>query len=299
MDLPRKSPASFKTWISALRLYSLPASIGPVVIGIAMAFGDGVHHFPTAILCLLGAAAIQIGTNLANDYYDYKRGADTADPNKPLREIPAGLLAPEAVKTGFIIAFVFAAVISGLLIQRGGRPIAVIAVVSIVSGLLYTAGPRPLGYLGLGDLFVLVFFGPVSVAGTYYVQSFEMNLAVLLAGISPGMISVGILTANNLRDIDSDRAVGKLTLAVRFGRFFAMTEYLLVITIAALMPVLIFSLIQDHSAILASVIILFISIPAILTVTTKSDGHELTRAIEHTGKILVIFSILFSIGWIL
>jgi len=289
---------TLKTWLMAFRPKTLIASIAPVFIGTAMAFGDGVQHFPTAAICLFAALAIQIGTNITNDYYDFKKGTDTQERIGPMRVTQAGLIEPSTMKAAFIISFGLAALASLYLINRGGWPIAVIGVSAILSGLFYTAGPRPFGYMGLGDLFVLVFFGPVAVAGTYYVQSYEMNAAVVLAGFAPGLISVAILAVNNLRDIDTDRKTGKNTLAVRFGRSFAITEYLSSIITAALIPVLIFILIEDHLAILASPLILFAAIPIMKCVCVKTDGPSLNNALAKTGRLLLIYSVMFSVGWI-
>ena len=288
-----------KHWLLAIRPKTLPSAVAPVLMGTAMAFGDGIKHFPTAFLCLLGALAIQIGTNLANDYYDHKKGADTAGRTGPTRVTQAGLIAPGKVKAAFIGAFVLAALIGGYLAMRGGWPIAVIGAAAILSGILYTAGRYPLGYLGLGDIFVFVFFGPVAVAGTYYVQSMELNAAVVFAGFVPGLLSVAILTVNNLRDMDSDRACGKNTLAARFGRSFAVSEYLACLFGAAIAPVLIYMFIQDHIVILSCVFILFAAIATIKTVAAKTDGPSLNAALASTARILLIYSVLFSLGWIL
>jgi len=228
--------AQLNNWFLAFRPKTLSAAISPVLIGTAIAFGDGVHHFLTAFLCLIGALSIQIGTNIANDYFDFKKGADTQERIGPTRVTQAGLIDPQTVKWGFIFSFAVSALICFLLFKRGGWPIAVIGFVSIISGILYTAGPKPLGYVGLGDIFVLIFFGPIAVAGTYYVQSLEINMAVILAGFGPGLISMAILSVNNMRDIDSDKKSGKKTLAVRFGRTFAQNEYLLCIILAGLLP---------------------------------------------------------------
>ena len=263
-----------------------------------MAFGDGPYHLPTAILCLLGALSIQIGTNLANDYFDFKNGADNNERIGPTRVTQAGLISPKAMIIATAIAFSVSAIICYLLVLRGGWPIATIGIFSILSGLLYTAGPKPLGYMGLGDIFVFVFFGPVAVAGTYYVQTFEINLAVIAAGIAPGLIATAILAINNLRDIDSDRKSGKNTLAVRFGRSFAISEYLFCILAASLMPVLIYTITDDHVQILVAVITCLIAIPTIKTVASKIDGLSLNKALASTGQLLLIYSILFSIGWI-
>jgi len=293
------SNVSIKTWVMAFRPKTLTAAVAPVLIGTSMAYGDGIAHIPTAFVCLLTALMMQIGTNLANDYYDFQHGADTEERIGPTRVTQAGLIKPWQVKLSFIIAFGLAAFFSWVLVQRGGWPLGAIAVISILSGLFYTAGPRPLGYMGLGDIFVLIFFGPVAVGGTYYVQAYEINTAVILAGFAPGLISAAILTVNNLRDMESDRKTNKLTLAVRFGRSFAFTEYLVCIIGAALIPVFVYLLTQDHVAILLSTVILFFAIPGIKIVLTKSDGPQLNEALAFTGRLLLIHSIFFSIGWIL
>jgi len=290
---------TLKTWIMAFRPKTLSASIAPVFIGTAMAFGDGIHHFPTAFVCLFAALAIQIGTNIANDYYDFKKGTDTTERIGPTRVTQAGLIKPSTMRRAFIFSFAIAVFASIWLIYRGGWPIALIGILSIASGYFYTAGPKPLGYMGLGDFFVLIFFGPVAVGGTYYAQSLEMNMAVLLAGFAPGFISVAILTINNLRDIQSDQKTGKHTLAVRFGRSFTISEYLSSIIIASLIPVFIYWFIEDHIAILACSVLIFIAIPVIKTVCVKTDGPSLNNALAQTGKLLMIYSVIFSIGWIL
>lgn len=282
----------------AIRPKTLPASVAPVLIGTAMAFGDGIHHFPTAFVCLFAALAIQIGTNLANDYYDFQKGTDTADRVGPIRATQAGLVRPVTMKAAFIFAFLLSGLACVWLVQRGGWPIAVLGVLAVLSGIFYTAGPYPLGYLGLGEIFVFIFFGPVAVAGTYYVQSLEINTAVLLAGVSPGLLSVGILAVNNLRDMETDRKSGKMTLAARWGRSFALSEYLFCIIASAMMPVLIYILIEDHVGILACVLINLLAIPVIKIVFTQ-HGDSLNRALASTGKLLLIYSVLFAIGWIL
>lgn len=291
-------PPTLKTWLMAFRPKTLPAAVAPVIIATAMAFGDGVQHFPTALVCLFAALAIQIGTNIANDYYDFKKGADAAGRIGPTRVTQAGLIKPRTMRLAFTASFGLAVLAGIWLVKRGGWPIAVIGILAILSGIFYTAGPRPLGYLGLGDFFVLIFFGPVAVGGAYYVQSYEMNMAVILAGFAPGLISVAVLTVNNLRDMDSDRKSGKRTLAVRFGRSFALAEYLFCIAAASLIPVVIYGLIQDHIAILASAFLILLAVPVVTTVSTAADGPSLNRALALTGRLLMIYSAAFSAGWI-
>ncbi len=268
-------------------------------MGTIMAFGDGIGDVPTALVCFLVALLLQIGTNLANDYYDFQKGADTVERVGPTRVTQAGLIPPQQVKAAFIGVFALAALASIYLVMRGGWPIGVIAALAILSGIFYTAGKHPLGYMGLGDLLGFIFFGPVAVAGTYYVQSLELNAAIIYAGIAPGLFSVAILTVNNLRDIDSDRKSGKNTLAVRFGRGFALSEYLFCVLGACIVPVFIYMFIQDHLLILVSSAISVAAIPTIKTVLTRSEGVALNVALVSTARLLLIYSVLFAAGWLL
>ena len=269
------------------------------MMGTIMAFGDGIGHIPAALVCLLTALLLQIGANLANDYYDFQKGADTMDRVGPTRVTQAGLIPPQQVKAAFIGVFALAAVGSIYLVTRGGWMIGVLAVLAILSGIFYTAGKHPLGYLGLGDILVFIFFGPVAVAGTYYVQSLELNSAIIFAGIAPGLFSVAILTVNNLRDIDSDRKSGKNTLAVRFGRGFALSEYLFCVLGACIVPILIYMFIEDHLPILACSLISLAAVPTIKKVFTRTEGVMLNTALAATARLLLAYSILFSIGWVL
>ena len=286
-------------WILAIRPQTLPAAIAPVMIGTAMAFGDGLFSPLAAFMALVAALCIQIGTNLANDYFDFKKGADTVDRKGPTRVTQAGLIKPQTVFIASLVFFALAALASVYLIHRAGIVIFFVAAASIISGIFYTAGPKPLGYLGLGDLFVLVFFGPVAVAGTYYTQGLEMNWAVIIAGLAPGFLSTAILAVNNLRDIDTDRRAGKLTLAVRFGRSFAMSEYLFCIIAATLIPFAVVLITDDHQGIAAASLTGFCAIPCVKAAFTHLDGAGLNRVLGLTGRLLLIYSVLFSIGWVL
>ena len=290
---------SLKSWTLAIRPKTLPAAVAPVLMGTAMAFGDGIEDVVTALVCLLTALLLQIGTNLANDYYDCQKGADTLERVGPTRVTQAGLIPPGQVKAAFIGVFALAALASICLVTRGGWPIAALASLAILSGIFYTAGHYPLGYLGLGDILVFIFFGPVAVAGTYYVQSLELNSAIIFAGFAPGLMSVAILTVNNLRDIDSDRKSGKNTLAVRFGRGFALSEYLFCVLGAGIVPVFIYMFIEDHLPLLACVLIILAVVPTIKTVLTRTEGVALNAALAATARLLLAYSVLFSIGWVL
>jgi 1,4-dihydroxy-2-naphthoate octaprenyltransferase len=290
---------NLKVWLLASRPKTLPASIVPVIVGTAMAYGDGKYHFLSAIICLFCSVMIQIGTNISNDYFDFKKGTDTGERIGPTRVTQAGLIPPSTVKLSFIIVFLVAGLASLYLVYRGGLPVVIIGVLSIVSGILYTAGPKPLGYIGLGEIFVLFFFGPVAVAGTYYVQSLKWGIYSILIGFSVGLISVAILAVNNYRDIEQDKKTGKHTLAVLFGRTFAQYEYIISIVLAALIPAFTSIIIKDHYGVLFSFLIVILAFPCMKTILTKTDGVSLNNALASTGKLLIIFSILFSIGYIL
>jgi len=175
----------------------------------------------------------------------------------------------------------------------------VIAFLSILAGILYTAGPWPLGYIGLGELLVLIFFGPVAVGGTYYVQSLEINAAVILAGFAPGLLSVAILSVNNLRDIEEDRQTGKKTLAVRFGRPFAMAEYFFSVIGACLIPIAVHVLTNNYTYSLLAVLTIFFTFPAFYIVFARKHGRSLNSTLAYTGKLLFLYTILFSVGWIM
>ena len=293
------SQARWKVWWLAARPKTLWAGIAPVLMGMALAHGDGVFHGPAAFCALIGAILIQIGTNYANDYFDFVKGTDTAERIGPLRATQAGLVSPAQMKQAAMLVFGLAFLAGLYLVYRGGWPILIVGLVSILCGVLYTGGPYPLGYLGLGDLFVLVFFGPVAVAGTYYVQAQTFDSLSAIAGLSPGFFSVAILTVNNLRDVEGDRRTGKRTLAVRFGVAFARCEYAVSIVVAAvLIPVYLCVVSGGHWAALLACIVVFPAIRSIRAVFTVS-GPALNDTLASTGKLLLLFSVLFSVGWVL
>ena len=287
-----------RIWIDAARPKTLWASVAPVVIGVAMAFADGKWDPFIAGFTLLSAMMIQIGTNYANDYFDYKHGADTTDRIGPVRATGAGLVKPQTMRRAYVLAFGISVLTGLYLISRGGWPVLTIGFLSILFGILYTGGPFPLGYKGLGDAFVLVFFGPVAVGGTYYLQTLDINLNVILAGLSPGLISTALLSVNNLRDIHTDKKAGKKTLAVRFGIIFVRVEFLISIFLACLMPLILLLLDPKHPYSLFAILVLLYALPTIKDVLFKEVSTELNAALADTGKILLVYSLIFSLGWI-
>lgn len=284
-------------WALAARPKTLPAAMSPVLIGSAMAWGSGNLEPVTTLACLLGALLIQIGTNLANDYFDHAKGADTPDRIGPTRATQSGMVSPEAMQRAIAFAFALACVPGLYIVHRGGWPFILIGLAAIACGILYTAGPYPLGYLGLGDLFVLVFFGPVAVGGTFFVQADYIDNEVLLAGLAAGLFSVAILTVNNLRDVDQDRVAGKRTLPVRFGRWFGKLEYAACILAGAVVIPAYLAVNTRHDWVFLAALTTLPALPIILTVFTRRDGPTLNRTLAATGVLLLVFSILFSIGW--
>lgn len=270
----------------------------PVMMGTAMAAGDGIAHIPSAVAALIGGCLIHTGCNLTNDYWDFKRGSNQAGEIDPMRRIPVGTVNQKNLKTACVLVFLLALIPCGYLVQRGGIPILLIAAASLLSAIFYTAGKNSLAYLGWGDIFAFIFFGPVALAGTYWVQSLEMNMGVLLAGFAPGLFAVAVLTINNIRDLAKDVQVNKKTLAVRFGKHFALQEYLAVTAAISLMPVIIYYLIRDHIYILSSSLIIFFAIPNIIRVLTAKEELAFNMSIGQTIKMLILYSMLFSIGWI-
>ena len=286
----------WQIWLLAARPKTLWAGIIPVLMGGAMAFDASKFHVLAFCAALAGSVFIQIVTNFANDLFDYLKQTYTQDRIGPMRVTQAGLVSPKKMKFAILIIFGLAVLIGLYLVIRGGFPVLVIGILSLLFGILYTAGPYPLGYTGWADVFVLLFFGPVAVAGTYYVNALELNKMAILAGVSAGMISTAILTVNNLRDYETDKKTGKRSLAVRFGKKFAKIEYLILLIGALFFPIFISITDPVHSPVLISLLSIFMMIPSIKKVFLI-EGPELNLVLAQTGKALALFGILFSIGW--
>jgi 1,4-dihydroxy-2-naphthoate polyprenyltransferase len=285
-------------WILAARLRTLPAAIAPVLLGCALAIRESKFHLYAAGSALIGALIIQIGTNFANDYFDFIKGTDNDDRIGPKRATQAGLISPNAMKTAFIITFASLFPFAVYLSIRGGWPLALIGVLSVICGVLYTGGPKPLGYLGLGDLFVLVFFGPVAVWGTYYVQTQSHTVLPVLVGLGPGLISTAIIVVNNLRDKDTDVLSGKRTMAVRFGVRFSRIEYTFCLISAAVIPLILAIFNVGPWMAVLSMLYLLPAISPLHAMWTES-GADLDKNLGKTGKLLVIYCFLFCGGWVL
>ncbi|HET7443658.1 MAG TPA: 1,4-dihydroxy-2-naphthoate polyprenyltransferase [Solirubrobacterales bacterium] len=287
-----------RIWLMAARPRTLPAAVAPVLVGSAAAV-QWLGHLPrwgAFFAALIGSIFIQIGTNLANDYSDAKRGADTADRLGPVRVTSSGLVTPQRVLTATWIAFGVAVACGIYLATVAGIVIILIGIVSIAAGVLYTGGPRPYGYAGLGEVFVFLFFGLVAVNGSYYVQLEELDALPLGLSISIGFLATAIIVVNNVRDIETDRRAGKQTLAVRIGRAGAVNLYrLLVLGAFAVLPFALWA--GESSALpLIGLLALPLAVKPIRIVATRTDGPALNGALAATGALLGVFSLLVTAG---
>ena len=290
-----------RIWLMAARPRTLPAAIAPVLVGTAAAvewFGS-LPRVGAFIAALLGSIFIQIGTNLANDYSDAKRGADTVDRLGPVRVTSAGLVTPQRVLVATWVAFAVAVACGIYLTAVAGIVILLIGVVSIAAGVLYTGGPRPYGYAGLGEVFVFLFFGLVAVNGSYYVQVEQLDALPLGLSISVGFLATAILVVNNVRDIETDRRAGKMTMAVRVGRHNAIVLYrLLVLGAFLVLPITLVG--ADVSLLpLIGLLALPLAIKPLRTMSNRTDGPSLNAALAGTGALLGVFSLLVSAGLLL
>lgn len=287
------------TWLLAARPKTLWAAVSPVIIGTAIALAHGVGHAPSAICALLGAILIQVGTNYSNDYHDFVKGADTDKRKGPTRATHAGLVSPGAMRRAAMITFTLAVAVGMYLIYRGGLPILTIGILSVISGIWYTAGRYSLAYLGLADVFVLIFFGPVAVGGTYYVQALSITPAVILAGFGPGLLAVAILLVNNIRDVEEDREADKKTLVVRLGRDRGVKLYAVMVAAAALVPVALVATMEAPRPVLFAALVTVLGIPVVQTLRRKRDAESLNPMLGRTSKLLFGYSLVLSIGWMI
>jgi 1,4-dihydroxy-2-naphthoate octaprenyltransferase len=272
----------------------LPAAIVPVFVGTAAALHGGhALHVGPFVAALIASLLIQIGTNFANDLSDFLKGADTADRLGPMRVTQTGLVTPREVLVGTCLTFGAAALIGLYLISVGGWPVLLIGVLCIVAGILYTGGPWPYGYHSLGDVICFVFFGLLAVVGSAYVQTLSVTPLVLWASIPTGLLVTAILIVNNLRDIDTDRAVGKRTLAVVIGARNTRLEYTLAVAIAFGVPLVVWV------AGLSGPLFWLPWLSAPLAVwlvgyVWRTVGRPLNRALKRTGQLHLLFGLLFA-----
>ncbi|CAN5603800.1 1,4-dihydroxy-2-naphthoate polyprenyltransferase [soil metagenome] len=287
-------------WLLAARPKTLFAAVGPVLLGTLFAATYGYFHALAALCALLGAIFIQVGTNLANDYQDFLRGADTEARKGPLRVTQSGLLSAQEVRIGTGVAFGLAFLAGAYLIARGGWPILALGLICIGSGIAYTAGRYALAYTGLADIFVLIFFGPVAVAGTYYVQSLVLHIEPVVAGLGAGFLATAILIANNVRDVEEDRAASKRTLVVRFGRRCGVRLYGVCISGAVAVPAaMVLWLNGRPGALVASLIASLVGRSLTTTLANNTDSSILNPLLGKTALLLFVYCAAFGLGWML
>ncbi len=308
---------ALRIWLMAARPRTLPAAIAPVLVGSAASWAildetsisvgepavvsnlTDSFSWLSFLAALIGAIFIQIGTNLANDYSDAKRGADTVDRLGPVRVTASGLAAPRRVLYATWAAFGIAALAGIYLTIEVGPEILLIGIASIVAGVLYTGGPKPYGYEGLGEVFVFVFFGLVAVNGSYYVQLEELDALPLLLSVPVGLLSAAILVVNNVRDIDTDRRAGKRTLAVRLGRERTRTLFTAMVVASYLLLPLALALGDGSAWGLLGLLSLPLAAGPLRAVRERTDGPALNGALAGTGALLGVFALLVSLGLLL
>jgi 1,4-dihydroxy-2-naphthoate octaprenyltransferase len=288
------APDPLRTWIAAARLRTLPAAVVPVAVGTACAAASGGVALGPALAALGGALAIQIGTNFANDVFDAERGADGPDRIGPLRAVAAGLITAGAMKRAMIAAFGAATLLGVYLVAIAGWPVVAIGVASVLSGIAYTGGPWPLGYHGLGDLFVLVFFGFVAVCGTAFVQLGRVPDLAIAASVPVGALATAILVVNNLRDRVTDERAGKHTLAVRLGRRGALIEYAALVAVAYAVPAALAA--GGRLALALPLLSAPIGAARVRALIAAGDGPAFNHCLAATAQLLLLFGGLFAAG---
>ena len=290
-----------RIWFNAARPRTLPAAVAPVLVGTSVAWEQAgqLPRLGGFIAAMVASILIQIGTNLANDYSDARRGTDSTDRLGPVRITAAGLATPSRVLWAAWIAFGLSIIAGLYLVWLAGPVILVIGVLSITAGTLYTGGPKPYGYSGLGEVFVFLFFGLVAVNGSYFVQTETLDWGAFGLSITVGLLATAILVVNNIRDIDSDRRAGKMTLAARFGRQWTRRFFRLVMTLslAALLVTVAFDRSLDGA--LFGLVAIPLGVRAIRAVDNRTDGPSLNRALADVGLSMGIFALAASLGLIL
>lgn len=291
-------PGSTGAWMLAARPATLTAAFAPVAVGTACAWRVGGFRWDAALAALIGAFLIQIATNFANDMYDFEKGADTEERLGPTRAAQAGLLSAAQLRRGIIVSFGMALGLGVYLTWIAGPVVVAIGLASMAAGLAYTGGPFPLAYNGLGDVFVMAFFGFVAVCGTAFVQALYVPDIAWLASIPIGALATGILVVNNVRDFEGDRRVGKTTIVARFGRDIGVQEYAWLLFASYATPVAMYLLGWSS----AWVGLPWLTFPWALRLfrSVKHDrGIALNQTLAGTAKLLSTFGVLFGVGIVL
>ncbi|MCU7494673.1 MAG: 1,4-dihydroxy-2-naphthoate polyprenyltransferase [Ignavibacteria bacterium] len=288
-------PNKFQSWVLASRPKTLPAAVVPVLVGTALAAYEESFRPLAALVALLCSLLIQIGTNFVNDLYDFLAGTDKKDRPGPLRVLANGLISVGEMKAGIVMVFGLAFLLGMYLVSLGGLTVLAIGVLSILAGMAYTAGPYPLAYNGLGDVFVFLFFGLVGTVGTFYVQALRVSAISVWASVPVGALITNILVVNNYRDRDEDRAAGKRTTAVIFGKKFARLQYIVLLLVSYLTPVVIFSLYKQDIWVFLPLLTTPLALHLIKMIYSL-EGSYLNKTLELTAKLSALYGFLFAVG---
>ncbi len=289
-------PSTVRIWLLAIRPATLPAAVSGVLVGLGAALGIGApFRLDTAVGCLAVALVLQITANLSNDLSDFRRGADTPDRAGPLRVAAAGLVTERQLEIAIVVTIAIAAAIGLWLTAIGGPVLLGLGVLAIVAALAYTGGPWPYGYRGLGEVFVFVFFGLVAVVGTAFLQAGQVRPLFAAAAVPVGALTTAILVVNNLRDIPTDVAAGKRTLAVILGRRATVVEYRLLLAVAFLVPVALLVAGRDLPVLLP-LLTVPLALPLERTVRTFAEPRQLNPVLKGTARLALVHGLLLAIG---
>ncbi|NGX56029.1 MAG: 1,4-dihydroxy-2-naphthoate octaprenyltransferase [Candidatus Anoxychlamydiales bacterium] len=283
----------FKIWVLATRANTLVVSICPIFLGSALALKVTNINFSVFLLTLCYGLFLHIGTNLSNDYYDYLKGVDTDNRIAPFSTIQLNLTSLKEIKIAFSLSFILAFFTGLILAFKSNILVATLFPIPIFFGLYYTKGKNPLGYMGLGEILVLIFFGPFASFGSYYLQTMKFSVLPIVVGLAPGLFSTAILVVNNLRDIDCDKRAKKNTLSVRFGKNFTKVEYYICLIAIFFIPVIYFSITKNYLVLLANFAIL---LAPIKTIKNFKDLKVLNIALQKTVLSMILFSLIFFLG---
>jgi 1,4-dihydroxy-2-naphthoate octaprenyltransferase len=280
-------------WFEAARPKTLPAAVIPVLVGSALAFRASAFQWTPALICMVFALLVQIGTNFANDYGDFVKGADRADRKGPRRAVSSGLVSARSMAAASITVFALAFIAGLGLVWFRGWELLPVGIASLLFGWTYTSGPYPLAYHGLGDVFVFAFFGLVAVAGTFYVMTGTLSLVVFLAAVPVGLLATNILVVNNYRDLETDARAGKRTTVVRFGRPFAQLQYAWSFLIACGAPIIVALLVKSFTVALPVVFFPF-TFALIRWLRNEKSGSALNELLADTAKFLLLFGFVWA-----
>lgn len=288
--------STLKNWLDATRPKTLPAAVVPVVLGSVLALKEQSFYWDVFLVALWCSLLIQIASNFANDYFDFKKGADTEERIGFKRASASGLISPKHMLNATILVLVVAFFCGLYLVWKGGWPILAIGVSSLVFAVLYTGGPYPLAYNGLGDIFVFIYFGIIAVTGTYFIHTQTLSWEIFWASLVPAALSTNILVVNNLRDTETDKIANKKTLGVRFGDTFLKLEYLVLFLVALGIP----PHLWFWNSYSPWIFLPFLSLPfgliLVFKVWTNSDKAELNGVLAKTAQYLVVYGFLFCLG---